>query len=1765
MQKIKIAFYSVFLLIISITNLLADSVAFQPLPENDPVAVTKTANGLNVNISIPAVEWVSADQDGEIPLIEGAAQESTPGGPILPVFSRLVAVPEGMELLFDDYNVTWNQCEEHTFATDLGRENNVQSDENLFTASFEKSQQTVVVHPTYRWRDILVAKVDIRPMRVDPLSKNIEVAHEIDASFSFSPSNKADSYNPKGVSEAMLPLYQTYVTNVLDEIDPSEVTRGTYLFIISSDGGTDWLDALEDLIAWRTRTGYTVHVATTTQTGTTFNSVDAFIEEFYEACDPPLDYVALVGDTDSPCNMPTYLIDMSDRGDFIDQWIATDQMYTYDQSLGNDYGNVLPKFFIGRLSVDTEQDLRSLVNKTIAYERDPDEGNTARWTRAAVIADASVAISTAQTVQWVAGKLEDNGFNQIDVMIHQDFNNIPSSELVNAINSGLSWVGYRGFGGYQYWTGSHFQWFSQFEINQLQNEDDYPIITSMVCGGGGFDEVTRDPCFGEMWTRLGTANHPKGAVAFVGPSEIDTHTRWNNMILGGWYTALLDQKMSTLGQCMISSKMQLENNYTNMWNSDGGSSNSVWFYFHTYNILGDAALKVRTGLPISISVNHPSDILENSSYIPVSVTTSSNMPIEGAYVVFTENETTIIGAGYTNANGDINIHIENDVINESEIEITVTKNNITPYLNTIVVENASGTTLTSISTTEDDSDAGTNGNGNLNPGELVIPSPSFEIVENGGIDNLIISVALIEGGGEVITSNQQFGNVNQSSTVTPSDFRIRLDEMLTDGQRIPVIFTLQGANFSQSHHSYLSPVEAPVLSIDDLDWSTAPTPGGTSILSLSLLNGSSSLDISGLTAILESSDDEIEITDANGSWNSITTGSSVNCNDSFVITISDDTYPGHTVSAVLHLTSDDGDQVEVDLNFDVAGDLETAPTGPVGPGYYFYEDIDEGFEYAPDFQFTSIHSHPNASNLQLDDYGDNGDITTTISLPFMFPYWDDTFSQISVCSNGWFSFGETDLFFFRNRPLPGPLTPTGAVCVFWDDLIIHWNDSDVYTFYDQDNNWFVIEWYNVSSFSNQNVDMTFQAIILDPEFHGAPGGVGMIALIYDDISNIDSQENFCTIGITNLDASEGMMYEFGTEVNPTTGGIEDGRQILIAAGHDSGLEPGVLDISAPIVHMNAVNNNQGSASISITNSGERSIRYRTIVEGITSGWNDDISLDDSGGPDNGGYLWYDSREFYGPTYQWVDIEETQYEVSLNNGNAQGGASISEEISLPFEFELYGESYSSMWICESGYVTFQEPGSAGSSSNFDLPRTTAPRAAIFPFWDNVGTDEQGEVYAKFDDDIIVVTWNNITHLTFNNNEGPYTFQLILTQSGSIDIQYNEMGLPHNSATIGLQNFNAQIGNTVSVNTSTENYFNAEQDGLALHFSPGAPWLSVAPSSVSVGGGETVVMNLTGDANLVDPGIYSARVLLVSQLSNQKFSIPVHFSVASSFNLGNSPTISTIPGESIANGDEFTPFNLDPYVEDWDNSDSEIEWLVYDTDGLNIEIDDERDVTITQDAEWDGESTVTFRALDDRLNFDEFQAVYKLGEENDPPRFDTASPDAVGIIAPGTETHFSVTTSDPEGDSVTLSWYHGLEFVGNGNSADITLITEAYDTVRVFAQDENSLSSSIFWSGIATTTDVDDDNDNIPTEFSIESIYPNPFNAQVSVGYQLPKAVNVEFRIFNLLGREVARNLIGLQSAGHHLISFDGTAWSSGIYFISWQAGKFNDIRKVVLLK
>ena len=88
---------------------------------------------------------------------------------------------------------------------------------------------------------------------------------------------------------------------------------------------------------------------------------------------------------------------------------------------------------------------------------------------------------------------------------------------------------------------------------------------------------------------------------------------------------------------------------------------------------------------------------------------------------------------------------------------------------------------------------------------------------------------------------------------------------------------------------------------------------------------------------------------------------------------------------------------------------------------------------------------------------------------------------------------------------------------------------------------------------------------------------------------------------------------------------------------------------------------------------------------------------------------------------------------------------------------------------------------------------------------------------------------------------------------------------------------------------------------------------------------------------------------------------------------------------------------------------------------------------------------------------------------------------------------------------------------------------------------------------------------PNEYSLHQNYPNPFNPTTVMSYQLPATGPVTLRVYDVLGKEVATLVEGVQSAGMHSVRFDGSSLQSGVYFYRLQTGEFIETKKLMLLK
>ncbi|MEM6645714.1 MAG: T9SS type A sorting domain-containing protein [Bacteroidota bacterium] len=90
--------------------------------------------------------------------------------------------------------------------------------------------------------------------------------------------------------------------------------------------------------------------------------------------------------------------------------------------------------------------------------------------------------------------------------------------------------------------------------------------------------------------------------------------------------------------------------------------------------------------------------------------------------------------------------------------------------------------------------------------------------------------------------------------------------------------------------------------------------------------------------------------------------------------------------------------------------------------------------------------------------------------------------------------------------------------------------------------------------------------------------------------------------------------------------------------------------------------------------------------------------------------------------------------------------------------------------------------------------------------------------------------------------------------------------------------------------------------------------------------------------------------------------------------------------------------------------------------------------------------------------------------------------------------------------------------------------------------------------------------LPDGFALHGAYPNPFNPQTTIAYDLGQAVPVRLAVYDVLGREVRVLLDGVrQATGRHTFAFDGAALPSGTYLYRIEAGAFSATGSLVLLK
>jgi len=98
-----------------------------------------------------------------------------------------------------------------------------------------------------------------------------------------------------------------------------------------------------------------------------------------------------------------------------------------------------------------------------------------------------------------------------------------------------------------------------------------------------------------------------------------------------------------------------------------------------------------------------------------------------------------------------------------------------------------------------------------------------------------------------------------------------------------------------------------------------------------------------------------------------------------------------------------------------------------------------------------------------------------------------------------------------------------------------------------------------------------------------------------------------------------------------------------------------------------------------------------------------------------------------------------------------------------------------------------------------------------------------------------------------------------------------------------------------------------------------------------------------------------------------------------------------------------------------------------------------------------------------------------------------------------------------------------------------------------------------------TDIEGEENKLPTKYALYQNYPNPFNPSTIIKYSVISDQKVCLKVFNVLGMEVALLVNENKEPGIYTVEFSGAGLASGTYFYRLQAGTFVQTKKFILMK
>jgi hypothetical protein len=166
--------------------------------------------------------------------------------------------------------------------------------------------------------------------------------------------------------------------------------------------------------------------------------------------------------------------------------------------------------------------------------------------------------------------------------------------------------------------------------------------------------------------------------------------------------------------------------------------------------------------------------------------------------------------------------------------------------------------------------------------------------------------------------------------------------------------------------------------------------------------------------------------------------------------------------------------------------------------------------------------------------------------------------------------------------------------------------------------------------------------------------------------------------------------------------------------------------------------------------------------------------------------------------------------------------------------------------------------------------------------------------------------------------------------------------------------------------------------------------------------------------------------------------------------------------------------------------------------------------------------------------------------------------------------TLTYAAPNGTQETVANQMWDLWVGTSKEFDEQPIFDNTQTMSCFKITLGSASSSIMIDNLVIdkvggSTAVASTVLGAPASFDLQQNYPNPFNPSTQISYSLAKAGVTTLKVYNILGKEVATLVDGMQPQGFHAATFNASTLPSGVYLSVLNSGGQKITKAMVLMK